>query len=466
MHARILPWLAATLWLCAGAALAGDLETGNAAFEHGDFPTALKLLTPLAQQGDVEAEIDVGAMYLAGNGVAKDHLQAGKWFLAAARTGNIGGEVDIGGLFASGDGIQKNYVLGYMWFDLAAAQGSAAAADYRSHVAAEMMPEQIERAEAMGKQCLASHFQQCGAEPAARLDATATLQQAAAAFNAHDPATAIRLYRPLADARDERAEVSLGILYATGQGVARDMPQALVWLGKSADQGLQTAQTMLGQLHEAGAGVPQDLPQALHWYELAAAHGDERAKHAMIGFFLRQHARPEDHAVLTPLCQAAASVGLTDGEACLAVMYADGYGLPQDAAQEVAWFGKAADQGDRFSQLALGAIYQDGHGVPADPAKAQHWFTMAAEAGDGGAMYKLGEMAAAGQGGQPGDVQAAKWLQLALVYLCPSARLYPDAGRLNADVAARLSTADAAEARRQADAWRAQHPSLQPPPAG
>ena len=37
------------------AAIAGDLEDGLAAAEKGDFATALRLWTPLAEQGDAVA---------------------------------------------------------------------------------------------------------------------------------------------------------------------------------------------------------------------------------------------------------------------------------------------------------------------------------------------------------------------------------------------------------------------------
>ena len=51
------------------AAIAGDYEDGLAAGEKGDFATALRLWTPLAEQGDAKAQYNLGRMYRDGNGI-------------------------------------------------------------------------------------------------------------------------------------------------------------------------------------------------------------------------------------------------------------------------------------------------------------------------------------------------------------------------------------------------------------
>src|SRR5580692_12131455 len=42
------------------------------AFKRGDYPTALKLLRPLADHGDPAAQNNLGVMYMLGKGVQKD----------------------------------------------------------------------------------------------------------------------------------------------------------------------------------------------------------------------------------------------------------------------------------------------------------------------------------------------------------------------------------------------------------
>jgi TPR repeat protein len=68
---KLIQILAACLILvCAsGAARADDYEDGIAAGRRGDYATALKLLSPLAQKGLAQAQYYLGLMYEQGEGV-------------------------------------------------------------------------------------------------------------------------------------------------------------------------------------------------------------------------------------------------------------------------------------------------------------------------------------------------------------------------------------------------------------
>jgi hypothetical protein len=52
-----------------GVAAAGPLEEGEAAYQRGDYATALQVLRPLADQGTPRAEEKIGEMYRYGEGV-------------------------------------------------------------------------------------------------------------------------------------------------------------------------------------------------------------------------------------------------------------------------------------------------------------------------------------------------------------------------------------------------------------
>jgi TPR repeat protein len=163
VHLRKIPGIAIALALASvGVAHADQERDGDAAFHNGDYKKALELLMPLAQQGNADAECDIGLMYFTGHGVPQDPAEGAKWFLAAARQGQIGAQVDIGIAYATGRGVQKDYVKGYMWFSVAADRGVEGAKAYRDHVATEMTPDQIERAKRDAKLCLESNFKTCG----------------------------------------------------------------------------------------------------------------------------------------------------------------------------------------------------------------------------------------------------------------------------------------------------------------
>ena len=67
-----------------------------------------------------------------------------------------------------------------------------------------------------------------------------------------DFTTALREWKPLAEAGNADAQYNLGYLYEKGQGVAKDFAEAMKWYGKAADQGDARALGNIGYLYEKG----------------------------------------------------------------------------------------------------------------------------------------------------------------------------------------------------------------------
>jgi len=74
------------LLFSAGSAWA-DYADGWAAFQRGDYATALREWLPLAEQGDVSAQYFLGDMYRKGLGVPENDAEAVKWYRKAAEQG-------------------------------------------------------------------------------------------------------------------------------------------------------------------------------------------------------------------------------------------------------------------------------------------------------------------------------------------------------------------------------------------
>jgi hypothetical protein len=103
-----------------------------------------------------------------------------------------------------------------------------------------------------------------------------------AAYQREDYATAMRLWRPLADQGHAGAQSNLGVMYEKGQGVPQDFAAALGWYRKAADQGKASAQTNLGRYYDNGrGGLPKDDREAVRLYKLAADQGDAWAQAAL-----------------------------------------------------------------------------------------------------------------------------------------------------------------------------------------
>ena len=79
----------------------------------------------------------------------------------------------------------------------------------------------------------------------------------------------------LAGKGDPVAQNTLGLRYATGEGITLDEREAVRWFIKSAEQGYVPAQSKLGSIYYSGRGVPQDSTRAYFWMVVARLSGDD-----------------------------------------------------------------------------------------------------------------------------------------------------------------------------------------------
>jgi len=76
---------------------------------------------------------------------------------------------------------------------------------------------------------------------------------------------------PLANGGDADAQIALGWLYDNDLGMAHeDDAQAARWYELAANQGDDRAQQFLGTMYATGDGVEKDMKAAERWFRLAA----------------------------------------------------------------------------------------------------------------------------------------------------------------------------------------------------
>jgi uncharacterized protein len=76
-----------------------------------------------ADQGDADAQYNLGLNYNKGEGVAKDEAQAVSWYRKAADQGYAGAELNLGVMYGKGQGVQQSYAQAALWFARAAQRG-------------------------------------------------------------------------------------------------------------------------------------------------------------------------------------------------------------------------------------------------------------------------------------------------------------------------------------------------------
>ena len=101
---------------------------GFIAYQRHDYASALRLWTIAANRGDPVAQFQIGHLYGAGEGVAKDPVTSAAWNRKAADHGLAGAQFVMGLMYSKGTGVAQDYAAAVNWERKAAAQGFPQAA--------------------------------------------------------------------------------------------------------------------------------------------------------------------------------------------------------------------------------------------------------------------------------------------------------------------------------------------------
>jgi TPR repeat protein len=107
------------------AVYADALDDGHTAFEAKHYKQAYALWQPLAEQGDPDAQYNIGLLYMNGLGVTKNDRTALLWFTRAGQQGLADAQYNAGVMFYLGKGVYPSNKTAVQWWELAAAKGHA-----------------------------------------------------------------------------------------------------------------------------------------------------------------------------------------------------------------------------------------------------------------------------------------------------------------------------------------------------
>lgn len=101
--------------------LAGPFEDGEDAYNRGDFASAARSWLLAAELGDVEAQYNLGLLYVDGQGVPQDNVEAAEWWRLAAEQGYAHAQHNLGVMYAKGQGVPQDNAEAAKWRRRAAA---------------------------------------------------------------------------------------------------------------------------------------------------------------------------------------------------------------------------------------------------------------------------------------------------------------------------------------------------------
>jgi TPR repeat protein len=91
-----------------------------------DYVESAKWYRKAADQGHAIAQYGLGLAYYNANGVARDYAEAVKWFRRAADQGIALAQSNLGVMYARGEGVPKDDIEAYAWYNLAAVSNETA----------------------------------------------------------------------------------------------------------------------------------------------------------------------------------------------------------------------------------------------------------------------------------------------------------------------------------------------------
>lgn len=153
---KLLSALAVGLML-AGPVSAQDFDKGSAAYDAGDFMTALQEWLPLAEQGDANAQYNLAELYKKGQGVPQDRVQASIWYRLSAEQGHPFAIFQLG----SDAVLEGDLITGLMWFLVAAGSGIEEAIYFEKKVSRLLTFEQQLVAARLAVACIDASYQNC-----------------------------------------------------------------------------------------------------------------------------------------------------------------------------------------------------------------------------------------------------------------------------------------------------------------
>ena len=177
-----------------------------------------------------------------------------------------------------------------------------------------------------------------------------------AAMNRGRYAVAFRSWLPLAEAGMPEAQLNLGKLYQSGQGVDLDLEKAFYWFEQAASADLAEAHLNMGVMYLEGLGVDTDISAALRGFQFAAEQD------------------------------------LARGKFMLGKMMFEGLGIEQDVFEARKLFLEAAKTGYAEAQFAYAYLAQSGAGIVA-PNRRFSWLSSKEDFGDPLIAYVWSQLA-------------------------------------------------------------------------
>jgi len=124
------------------------------------FAKSIADLRKLADQGDADAQWQMGIRYHDGEGVPEDDSRAVEWFQRAADQGNVASQGALGAYYWKGRGVTPDLSKAYFWSAIAMAGGDDISKSRLEGLASQMTRDQVSSSRQLAEEWIHNHTQQ------------------------------------------------------------------------------------------------------------------------------------------------------------------------------------------------------------------------------------------------------------------------------------------------------------------
>ena len=363
-------------------------------------PAAFVWYKEKAEQGDVEAQFNIGMMCETGWSVPVDNKKAIRWYREAAKQGHANAQIRLGMLYYLGLGARQSEIKGQKWIREAAEQNQLLAKNINQKVFGENVPVALV-AESVIKRVRDVYLKD---EKQAlvlldRLVNDARQQDARAKKIKEDSTMRERRAQRLSEAPlkpgfsapADVERIKTVVPNFMGDAALQEnhtlVRGSVATIRLQAEKGLASAQYNLGRMNELGIKMPVDKGQALVWYEKAAKQGYPDGEYRLAIALLygigvdRDDMQGKKWLALAARHKHPVAKNMLEG--MQKVMGSANISIAAN------WYFERALEDDAESAFHLGKLYQYGWGVEPDINEAIKWYQRASTLGFAGAEERV-----------------------------------------------------------------------------
>ncbi len=343
-------------------------------WQHGigvdkDEKEAFRLYKMSAEWGSLEGQVNLGECYQLGIGVEKDEKKAATLYQLTADKNHADAQYKLGCCYEYGIGVNRDRYEAYKFYSLSADNGNP---------------------DGLYKRGL--DFEVGG-------------------MHRQDVKRAVEEYKISAEKGSLQAKLKLGICYAKGIEVERNLTTAYAFLTTEQETG--DDRYGLGYCLQHGITVEKDLDLAFGCYESSAAQGNLHAQAELAYCYQYGIGTEKDENKAFELYQTYAAKHNPYVQARLGYCYQHGIGVEKNELEAARWYQLSVEFCDVEGDFRLGCCYQLGIGIEKNEDEWIRLWHSAAKRGHAEAQYKLGQCYENGDGVSKNEPEAIKYYRLA-----------------------------------------------------